>query len=87
MGQAADRDVPGGVVRRLLPGARYHGAIHMLFEPTGRRMRGKWLRSGKDLDINSGPWELIFRAASTSRSTLGTYNRTPAADDPEGQTR
>jgi hypothetical protein len=61
-------------------GARYHGAIQMLAEPTGRRMRGKWLGFGKDLDINSGPWELIFRDASTSRSTLDAYNRRPATD-------
>ncbi len=59
-------------------GARYHGAIQMLAEPTGRRMPGKWLGFGKDLDINSGPWELVFQDASTGRATLDRYNRRPA---------
>ena len=58
-------------------GARYHGAIQMLIEPTGRRIAGKWLGYGKDFEINSGPWELIFQAASTSKATLDQYNRRP----------
>ena len=56
-------------------GARYHGAIQLMAEPTARRMRGKWLGFGKDLDINSGPWELVFQDASTSRGSLAAYNR------------
>jgi hypothetical protein len=35
--------------------ANVGGAIQMLAEPTGRRIRSKWLGFGKDLDINSGP--------------------------------
>lgn len=58
-------------------GARYHGAIQMLAEPTGRRVRGKWVGFGKEMDINTGPWELIFQDASTSRATLDAYNRPP----------
>lgn len=62
-------------------GARYHGAIQMLVEPTGRRMTGKWLGFGKEMDINSGPWELIFQDASTTKSTLDKYNHRPPADE------
>lgn len=58
-------------------GAWYHGAIQMLAEPTGRRMVGKWIGFGKDMDINSGPWELVFQNASTSKATLESYNRRP----------
>ena len=58
-------------------GARYHGAIQLLAEPTGRRMAGKWVGFGKDMDVNTGPWELIFRDSSTSKATLDRYN-TPA---------
>jgi transcriptional regulator with XRE-family HTH domain len=58
-------------------GARYHGSIQLLAEPTGRRMRGKWLGFGTELEINSGPWELIFLDASTNRSALDAYNRRP----------
>ncbi|MEW2547553.1 XRE family transcriptional regulator [Streptomyces sp. NPDC047002] len=60
-------------------GARYHGAIQLLVEPTGRRMRGKWVGFGKEFDINTGPWELIFQDASTGRATLNAYNRRPDA--------
>ncbi|GAB3953950.1 hypothetical protein GCM10027614_60180 [Micromonospora vulcania] len=58
-------------------GARYHGAIQLLAEPTGRRMAGKWVGFGKDMDVNTGPWELTFRDASTSKATLDRYNMVP----------
>lgn len=58
-------------------GARYHGAIQLLAEPTGRRMAGKWIGFGKDMDINTGPWELVFQDASTHQGTLAKYNRRP----------
>ena len=64
---------PAGYYR----GARYHGAIQLLAEPTGRRMAGKWVGFGKDMDVNTGPWELIFRDASTSKATLDQYNTSP----------
>jgi transcriptional regulator with XRE-family HTH domain len=62
-------------------GARYHGAIQLLAEPTGRRMTGKWVGFGKEMDINTGPWELAFRDASTSKSVLAKYDRDPVADE------
>jgi hypothetical protein len=58
-------------------GARYHGAIQMLSEPTGRRMVGKWVGFGKEMDVNTGPWELVFQDASTNQATLSQYNRRP----------
>ncbi|MGV9215648.1 XRE family transcriptional regulator [Micromonospora sp. RB23] len=64
---------PAGYYR----GARYHGAIQLLAEPTGRRMAGKWVGFGKDMDVNTGPWELTFRDASTSKATLDRYNTSP----------
>ncbi|MDI9886809.1 XRE family transcriptional regulator [Streptomyces sp. HNM0645] len=60
-------------------GARYHGAIQLLVEPTGRRMTGKWVGFGKEFDVNTGPWELVFQDASTNKATLETYNRRPGA--------
>jgi transcriptional regulator with XRE-family HTH domain len=59
-------------------GARYHGAIQLLAEPTGRRLTGKWVGFGKEMDINSGPWELAFQDASTSKATLAKYATPPA---------
>ncbi|MDT9692435.1 helix-turn-helix transcriptional regulator [Streptomyces sp. P9(2023)] len=58
-------------------GARYHGAIQMLVEPTGRRMAGKWVGFGKDFDVNTGPWELRLVDTSTSKATLQKYGRAP----------
>ncbi|WP_052867097.1 helix-turn-helix domain-containing protein [Streptomyces niger] len=58
-------------------GARYHGAIQMLVEPTGRRMAGKWAGFGKDFDVNTGPWELRLMDTSTSKATLERYSTQP----------
>jgi hypothetical protein len=54
-------------------GARYHGAIQLLAEPTGRRLVGKWVGFGRDMDVNTGPWELVFQDASTNKATLESY--------------
>lgn len=59
-------------------GARYHGAIQLLADPTGRRLAGKWLGFGQEMDVNTGPWELIYQDASTSMKTLEEYNRRPS---------
>ncbi len=58
-------------------GARYHGAVQLLAEPTGRRMAGKWVGFGKDFDVNTGPWELIFKEGSTAKETVERYSRRP----------
>lgn len=58
-------------------GARYHGALQLLVEPTGRRMAGKWVGFGKDFDVNTGPWELVFKDLSMSKATLDSYSRPP----------
>ncbi|MET8555785.1 XRE family transcriptional regulator [Streptomyces sp. NPDC004959] len=60
-------------------GARYHGAIQLLIEPTGRRMSGKWVGFGREFDVNTGPWELVYQTASTHQSALHEYNRRPDA--------
>ncbi|MDQ0938473.1 XRE family transcriptional regulator [Streptomyces sp. V1I1] len=60
-------------------GARYHGAIQLLVEPTGRRMTGKWVGFGKEFDVNTGPWELVFQDGSTNKATLAAYNKRPDA--------
>lgn len=59
-------------------GARYHGAIQLVIELTDRRMSGKWVGFGKEFDINTGPWELVFQDASTSKVAMQKYNRPPA---------
>ena len=58
-------------------GARYHGAIQMLIEPTERRMAGKWVGFGKEFDVNTGPWELRLQDAATDQRTIAKYSRVP----------
>ncbi|WP_062213638.1 DNA-binding transcriptional regulator [Streptomyces sp. NBRC 109706] len=82
-----DLKVDGGVVtgtwseqtstESYYSGARYHGAIQLLVDPTGRRMSGKWIGFGKEFDVNTGPWDLIFQDASTSRATMRSFNQPP----------
>ena len=61
-------------------GARYHGAIQLLAEPTGRRLAGKWIGFGKDMDVNTGPWQLTFQDPSTSKATLARYATPPEVE-------
>ncbi len=58
-------------------GAKYHGAIQMLVEPTGRRMSGKWVGFGKDFDVNTGPWELRKLDGSTAKASIERYSTPP----------
>lgn len=78
-GTWVEHTAPGGYYR----GAVYRGALQLLAEPTGRRMAGKWVGFGKELEVNSGPWELVFQDGSTARSTLERYNQ-PPPDPREG---
>lgn len=57
--------------------AKYFGAIQMLAEPTGRRITGKWVGFGKEMDLNTGPWTLAFLDDSTSKATLDKYRAPP----------
>lgn len=58
-------------------GARYHGAIQLLADPTGRRLSGKWVGFGNAMEVNVGAWDLVFQDASTAMKTLEEYNRRP----------
>lgn len=61
-------------------GARYFGAIQMVADPTGRRMVGKWVGFGKEMETNTGPWVFTFVDESTSRETLAKYAEPPTAE-------
>jgi transcriptional regulator with XRE-family HTH domain len=74
-GTWVEQTSPDGYYR----GARYHGAIQMLVEPTGHHMSGKWVGFGKEMDVNTGPWELVLQDASTQKATLDRYNHPPEA--------
>lgn len=59
-------------------GARYHGAIQLLVDPTGRRMSGKWVGFGKEFDVNTGPWELRLLDKSSAAEIVAKYSTPPA---------
>lgn len=57
-------------------GKRYIGALHLVADPSGSRLAGKWLGHGKELEVNSGPWVLDWQA-SLSKATVAEYDRRP----------
>jgi transcriptional regulator with XRE-family HTH domain len=57
-------------------GVQYTGAIHMLADPSGSRLAGKWLGHGKEGSVNTGPWRLDFQAP-VSAASVAEYDRPP----------
>ena len=55
-------------------GSVYSGAIQFLLEPTGHRMKGKWVGFGREFDLNTGPWTLTLVTADTSTEAQERYN-------------
>jgi hypothetical protein len=75
----ADSVATGTWVERTSPtgyykGAVYRGAIQLLIDPTGTKMTGQWVGFDKESNINTGDWELIRAAASTSKSTIREFH-------------
>ncbi|KJS59634.1 helix-turn-helix domain-containing protein [Streptomyces rubellomurinus] len=58
-------------------GARYHGAIQLLIDPTGRCMTGKWVGFGKEFEVNTGPWEFRLLDRSTNATTVSRFSTPP----------
>jgi len=69
-GSWTERTSPTGYYK----GAIYHGAIQLLIDPLGRRMKGKWLGFGRDFKINTGEWELTLVDGSLSKRALRQYH-------------
>jgi hypothetical protein len=53
----------------------YSGAIHMLLDPTGHRMKGKWLGFNRDGGVSDGPWVLDLVSADTGKAAMDQYSR------------
>jgi hypothetical protein len=53
----------------------YSGAIHLLLDHTGHRMKGKWLGFNRDGGISDGPWVLNLVSADTSKAAMERYNQ------------
>jgi transcriptional regulator with XRE-family HTH domain len=70
-GTWTEQTAEGGYYR----GAVYHGAVQMLTEPTGRRMAGKWVGFGRDLEVNVGSWKLELIEDSLADEVIEKWNR------------
>lgn len=57
-GTWTERTSPAGHYRE----ATYHGLLHLVIDPTGRQMTGRWLGVGKRFDVKSGAWTLVWAA-------------------------
>lgn len=64
-------------------GARYHGAIQLVVDPTGRSARGRWVGYDRAGDVDSGPWELALLTAGSGPGSVREHAR-PAAPPSSG---
>jgi len=61
-GRWREQTSPAGYYR----GATYHGSLQLLIGPAGRNMTGKWVGFGKNLEMNTGDWDLTWVEGSMS---------------------
>ncbi|MDX8029371.1 hypothetical protein SK803_04075 [Lentzea sp. BCCO 10_0856] len=54
-------------------GAIYHGAIQMVVDPRGRRLRGKWLGFDTEFNVNIGDWTLAWLTGEVNKATQADY--------------
>ena len=64
-------------------GARYHGAIQLVVDPTGRSARGRWVGYDRAGDVDSGPWELTLLTTGSGPGAVREHAR-PAAPPNSG---
>lgn len=41
-------------------GAMYYGALQLVVSEDNKKMVGKWVGFGKDMEVNVGPWEFSY---------------------------
>ncbi len=76
-GSWTERTSPVGHYRA----ATYRGVLHLVVDPTGRSMTGRWLGVGKRYEIKSGEWRLEWLGQSPGPVTTAT-SREPGANSP-----
>jgi hypothetical protein len=54
-------------------GAVYYGAIQLVVSEDGKKMSGKWVGFGKDMQVNVGPWELEYVGKSLPQEALAAH--------------
>jgi hypothetical protein len=68
-GSWRERTSPKGIFK----GAVYHGAIHLVLEPTGIKMNGRWVGFTRRSETRSGTWSLERVVTSINRATRKSY--------------
>jgi hypothetical protein len=61
-------------------GSIYSGAIQLVLDPTGHRMKGKWIGFNRDGGVSDGPWVLNLVSADTGKQAMERYNRPPETE-------
>ncbi len=54
-------------------GAVYYGALQLVVSEDHKKMSGKWVGFGKDMDVNVGPWELTYVGPSLPKEALAEH--------------
>jgi hypothetical protein len=52
-------------------GAIYQGAAQLILSDDGDSLKGKWVGFGKNLEVNTGDWEIVRTDEKTSGHTEG----------------
>ena len=54
-------------------GAVYYGALQLVLSDDTKKMSGKWVGFGKDMEVNVGPWELSYEGKSLPKEALAQH--------------
>lgn len=55
-------------------GARYHGSIQLLIDPSNRSMAGKWVGFGRGFAVNTGDWTMAWVDDALSATAIRKYH-------------
>jgi hypothetical protein len=76
-GMWAEESDPNGYYR----GAVYYGAIHMIGDPPGQAIEGKWVGFGKCGENNDGLWTLKRLTGQATPDDITRYSKPTDQDD------
>jgi hypothetical protein len=80
-GSWTERTAPQGHYRAAV----HRGLVHLVLDPTGRSMTGRWLGVGKRYEVESGEWRLAWLGRFAGPVTTATTVE-PGAISPEPTT-
>lgn len=54
-------------------GAVYYGALQLIVSEDFKKLSGKWVGFGKDMEVNVGPWQLAYVGKSLPKEALAQH--------------